>query len=672
MTKNAPTAVLSDSLTQAIRGRRIKTAVFLTFQFDPSFFEEEILPVLFEQTFSHIPQIRLIQLEERLRNLEHIVVYYDRRGLLSGDRPAHLDYRRIGLYRKTGFFHPKNILFLVENQSGKFLGDSLLFVTLSGNLTESGWWRNVEVAYMTEVRSGDRCTFRDDLRKLLMQLKKEDRSKEEHPALDAIDLFLRKEVEQSSWYRKQGRLLPHLYYGQSALPDFLQQFIDPDTYNLDVISPYFDDAGNSQTLAQLLKCVRPKATRVFLPISSDASAECLEEYFQHISMLPQVSWGVLPDALTQVRQDTKMGISERYVHAKVYRFWNQSREILFLGSVNLTSAAHTALHAGNFESGILVETEVVGQQGWWLQPIENIPTSFRDTLFEDSDIAEPPCPITFRFDWETQTLSYFWEAAISVTPQRVEVLSQNVFQFEITPVQADRWIRLGADVSRVMKNLLVSTSLLDVHAGMELSFRVLVQEDGMAHKPALFLSLTPEEILHYWSLLSPEQREQFIVQKSLIDIDGYVRQSNSIFRTEDSMFDRFAGIFHAFGSLETYVYIALETGRETEAVYRLLGEKHDSLSSLLDKIVKDNEADRVHRYVTLLCAQQLLDHIERDFPDFKAQHRQSFKRVRDQLRELDQIEAGFSFDTPESRTEFFGWFREMFLKPAKLPKVETE
>ena len=671
MSREPVSAVLSDALMEAIGGRRVKVAVFLTFQFDPGFFEEELLPLLFDQSFSHVPQIRLVQMEERLRSFDHLAVYFDRRGLTAEARPARLDYRRFGVQRHTGFFHPKNILLLVENQEGDRYWDSLVFVTLSANLTKAGWWENVEVAHMTEVRSGERCTFRRELLSLISRLKQEDSIPEEHLALEAIRSFLLGSVEEAVFFRKQGRWLAQLYLGQTNLPEFLHKFIEPDTYNLDIISPYFDDATNSQTLSGLIERLRPKATRVFLPKANDGAANCRESFFNQIEKLPQVQWGLLSDRATQAGSDAKPGMSRRFLHAKVYRFWNQSREILFVGSLNLTSAAHTVINAGNFETGVLVETEVMGQQGWWLQPlIDDIPTDFQEVLFEETDNSAPSCEATFCFDWETEKLTYFWEASTASNPQRAEVFAQSVPKFIIEPIRLGRWISLPTEAAQCLRELLASTSLVEVRVDGGAPFRALVREEGMARKPGLFLSLTPEEILHYWSLLSPEQREQFILRKALIDIDGYVREPTSVLRAADSMFDRFAGIFHAFGRLDAHVHEALETGRETEAVYRLLGEKHDSLPSLLDKIIADEEADRVHRYVTLLCAKQLLDHIEKDFSEFRTQHRPAFNRVREQLAALDGVEAGFSFETPEIRAEFFAWFREMFQKPAKLPKEE--
>ena len=96
------TDVLSEQLQEVIRGRVVKAAVFTTYQFEPGFFEEDILPLLFEQSFSHVPQIRLIQLEEALLSVEHLAVYYDRRGLRPSGSPARLDVRRIPLERSTG------------------------------------------------------------------------------------------------------------------------------------------------------------------------------------------------------------------------------------------------------------------------------------------------------------------------------------------------------------------------------------------------------------------------------------------------------------------------------------------------------------------------------------------------------------------------------------------
>ena len=96
--QSAPqTQVLSQALEAAIGEARVRVAVFVSFQLDPAFFERSILPLLFRRGFSDNEAVRRAQLDEALRELEHVAVYYDRSGLITENGPARLDYRRIGL-----------------------------------------------------------------------------------------------------------------------------------------------------------------------------------------------------------------------------------------------------------------------------------------------------------------------------------------------------------------------------------------------------------------------------------------------------------------------------------------------------------------------------------------------------------------------------------------------
>ena len=77
-----PSQVLSECFQEHMTGHRLIAAVFLTYQFDPAFFEEEILPVFIDLPLSHAAPVRLIQLEDALRELGgRIAVYYDAGGL---------------------------------------------------------------------------------------------------------------------------------------------------------------------------------------------------------------------------------------------------------------------------------------------------------------------------------------------------------------------------------------------------------------------------------------------------------------------------------------------------------------------------------------------------------------------------------------------------------------
>jgi hypothetical protein len=103
--------VLSEAFQEAMEGWRLRSAMFLTFGFNPGFFEQEILPVFFDIPMSHAPVARVLHLADALRETGPIAVYYDRRALEPGGAPARTDFQRIGLIHRTGYFHPKNVAF---------------------------------------------------------------------------------------------------------------------------------------------------------------------------------------------------------------------------------------------------------------------------------------------------------------------------------------------------------------------------------------------------------------------------------------------------------------------------------------------------------------------------------------------------------------------------------
>ena len=660
-TNSIPQDVLSNRFRQAIDGRRVKVAVFLTFQFDPGFFEEEILSDLFHQSFSHIPKIRLLQLEEALREVHHVAVYYDRAGLTAEAKPAKLDYQRLGLSHSNGYFHPKNIFLLLENGHEQIGSDSLVIVTLSANLTRSGWWENVEVAHIEEVKAGEKCSFRNDLLDLITRLKDADKTSLEHPGLDSIQAFLHNEVDEASPDREKGRWSPRVYSGKQSVPEFLKEFIEPGTYNLEIISPYFDDTDSAGVLSQLLQTLKPKATRLFLPEGKDGAALCQPGFFEAVERLG-VAWGRLPAGPLRPASANNDRQPYRFVHAKSYRFWNRKREIFLVGSVNLTHAAHQAAPGGNFETAVLFETLSPSHLGWWLEAInETKPTEFRLESSEDTARDEVVGNFSLRYNWEHSQLDYFWEKRPGPQPRQAVITAGGVNLFTLDPIEFGRWTILENDQAAKVETLLKSTSLVEVSVDEGSPFRILIQEEGMAHKPSIFLSFSAEDILQYWSLLSPEQREAFIsVRAGELALDTEMALPSPHLPAGDTMFDRFAGIFHAFGRLEQHVVEALSTNRQNEAVYRLFGKKYDSLPSLIAKVVQDQKADRVNQYVTLLCARQVLEQIEVKYPDFKQLHQAEFSQVYEQLKAVDEVRAGFTFAREAELQHFFEWFDQMF------------
>ena len=98
-----PRAVLSERFQQLLKEHRVRSAVFLTFRFEPGFFEQEILPAVLDLPASNAMAVRLVQLEDHLRSeMDHVAVYYDRGGLVVGSDSAKLDVRRIPITWPVG------------------------------------------------------------------------------------------------------------------------------------------------------------------------------------------------------------------------------------------------------------------------------------------------------------------------------------------------------------------------------------------------------------------------------------------------------------------------------------------------------------------------------------------------------------------------------------------
>lgn len=669
-----PQGVLTERISDAINGRAVQAAVFLTYQFEPEFFEAEILPILFQRAWSHDPKVRLVQVEEELRRLPSLAVYYDRSGLVAWSQSAVLDYRRIDVSRPTGVFHPKMVLLLVEDMNADSSEKSLIVATMSANLTRAGWWSNVESCHVLELGGYDKSSFRRDLLSLISRVKQEDQPPDEHLALEEIRKFLAYATNDTSHQKKDGRWLPAIYTGQESFDAFMGYFVDEPGLNLEIISPYFDGSGNAGVVESLLGRFEPKEVRIFLPEAQDGKTLCTKEYFAAVDALSRVHWAHLPGDLLSPGSQAK-GAAPRFVHAKVYRFWNQNREILFVGSANLTHAAHSSGRSGNFEAAVMVEAEPSGRLTWWLDETVD-PALKREFLApkeekEDADVHLHN--LSLRYDWLRGELSYFFMATKDARPKSIAAWANGVLIFSFKDVKSDRWIVLDDRAAAAVKEMLVSTSIVQLRYDGAEKGSLLIREESMEQKPSLIEGLTPEQILRYWSLLTPEQKELFLATHLVALQSRHEGERTIRFPGEhiESMFDRFAGIFAAFSTFEKHVAKSIESANEQEAACLLLGQKHDSLPSLVGKTIENKEGDPVNRYVTLLCASQLLDRLQKSYPDFFRIHMDEMKSLQALLLKGRDVKDAVQLES-DDRSKFLEWFEKLFLYDMTPAAVEGE
>lgn len=678
-----PLKVLTEQVAEAIDGRDVKTAVFTTFSFDPGFFELHILPVLFDRPFSQPEKVRRLQLEDALGTIDHLAVYYDRRALAQDGEPAQLDYRRLDVSRRTGYFHPKVILILVQernsdgNASGRNRDGSaptnmaLIVGILSANLTRSGWWENVECAHIEEIKDrsvdGKPCSFRSDLLSIIRRIRYSASDTDDQSALEGIRNFLLQRTQRSHVARRHSNRRHHtrIFAGQSreSLSTWLRRFsLDNHDLNLEVISPFFDSQGEGP-LRELIGAIRPKEIRIFHPTDSDGASLVTRDTYEAIRALDSTQWARFPgEVVSRGRDHLSERLLPRRVHAKVYRFWKRDGpDLLLVGSPNLTRAGHSHGSAGNLEAGFLVDfSHAQYPRRWWLEPLERDADRFiASTPREEDGCDVVGLNLSLRFDWGAKELSYRLEGHVA-DGFAIQTTSGETFGTISHPVHG-RWTAFAKDISDRLERLLRSTSFLVIRYGVN-SWRVLIREENMGHRPSLLLELTPAEILEYWSLLTPAQRAQFMESRIPDQVEGLSVSRADRLRSRDTLFDRFAGIYHGFGCFERSIDEALGSGRDNVAEARLLGAKYDSLPNLLANVLQQSDSDPILAYVTLLCAKQLRHKFGRRYEEFFRSRPLHVKRLDDQLSHLPCLRSALELHDPEA-DDFLQWYEEAFLRP---------
>jgi len=677
-----PRAVLSEQFEARLGDRRLLAAVFVTFRFDPEFFEQQVLPVFLGVPTSHSEAIRRVQLEDALKEVPHrVAVYYDQSGLNSDAKSARLDVSRVPIVHRTGIFHPKNVLALVEANEADddgYRAQSLIVACMSANLTRAGWWENVEACHIETIAEGDITRLKDDVFRFLDGLARKagDKAADGHDSVKAIKKFLRS-TDQRLVRSSSGLLHTHFFDGTTSVPDFLRNAAGRaiDGLNLEVISPYFDAGPESKPLSDLIAEFQPREVRVFLPRNDAGDAQCSAEIFEWIKLQPNLQWGTLPEDVTRGGKSGE--VKPRKVHAKVYRFFQVTpkREYLFVGSVNLTRAAHQ--RGGNLETGFFVELVPVRRPDWWLQIDRAKPTIFEPKAEEDGAASTAGSRLSLRYWWDSKRVEAYWDH--SDTSPRLQVLRGGVLLFAIEQIPPRQWIQLDTASAAVTERALLSTSIFNIEGDRSELAALLVQEEGMAQRPSLLFDLSASEILRYWSLLSIEQRAAFLESHApelALTGDGADLVTTHVrLLDHDSFFDRFSGIFIAFGQFERSVRESLDAGNNRAAEYRLFGQKYDSLRLLLSRI-RDDGADTVdhlvEHYVMALCARQMVNELRRDLPEFFSEHAAESRQLEELLDVTVELRARLRDGDDRTMTEFLPWFEDWFLKRAQPVAQEAE
>ncbi len=659
-----PQALLSEAFSTYLKDMRLEAAVFLTYSLNPGFFEEEVLPVFLSIPTCDSVIVRYRQLLDHMGHGGPLVsVYFDPNALTAETRSVRLNVRYVPCPQDAGRFHPKNVFVLLapkaqgEDAEAVDQGRVLLVGTMSANLTRDGWWSNVEACDIERVE--ERSSLKEDIRRFLNSIRREAPADSRTDALEMILGFLRSQEVQPFVNRSTGGVLrPWFYGGQAPLADFLHEKIGDKLGNtrVEIISPFFDKKADLKTLKALTEAFSLEEARILLPRNENGAAECSQDLYEAVSRDPKLCWARFrkDEPLLDAGPRSK---GPRYVHAKVYRFISGRSEYVFVGSPNLTWAAHSGRN--NVESGILRQV-ARGDRDWWLVPDRDAVTQWAPPPSGQDGL--PNVPLCLQFDWVEKKGFARWYGAASKA--LISLFEGAQIQGQIPTPRGDGWAPLPEEISVALERILPRTPFLYAESeGFERT-AILVEELGALRRPWEGQQLTLEDILRSWTFLAPHQRarfwEKFFGSRQRYPGEAQVPEA----QREKSFFDDFAAIFQGFDGLGRGVAEAFSHGRADMAAALLLSGRSDSLDALIgawDKV--QGKVDPVSEYLVLLSARRIVDWLgEKVIPEFPRQEKREVEELANRINSaLDAARRSLPDGLGEV-DEFARWYERSFMR----------
>ena len=398
-------STITSELAERLMNQRVIASVFTTYNFEPEFFELDVIPELLAPSipYSADERVKLFQVREALRESGlKLDVFYDLPIFRqSADRSPQMEYLCHGVHMGNAAFHAKNIYLLVENKENS--QQSLLVASGSNNITRAGWWNNVEVQHWEEIISGEvQRAFLNRIKEDIVWLKAKIKI-QTSATMTLIENFLNS-------CRGSNAADPVHYFPlrSNKLFSFLNTLngkpIDQyQNWSMEIISPYFPDNAKSNLHSKFFSSFGIKNITLFLPRNQDGEALCHSEYYEYINESENIDWGEWHDDMKKALAMNDQPF--RTTHAKIYHFYNGRQSWVFVGSVNFTYKAINE----NIESGYFVRHGGRGKP--FLQQLEpDAVENFLHPSDEESGVKAPETGNTLpelhiSYDWVSKELT---------------------------------------------------------------------------------------------------------------------------------------------------------------------------------------------------------------------------------------------------------------------------
>ena len=393
--------ILGEKLKEEINGRKIIAAVFHSFNFDPDFFENYLLPLFLPDIPFGDNKIQNTILWKKYQNeLPPVTVYCDFHA--KAQKGIHLDYtvRTVDIKKVNGVkacFHPKHSSILLDD------GTLLLFIG-SNNLTEAGWCINLEGLNFFKLKSGEYFPkeFKNQIRNFNQEIPSQNYN-EHSPADDLIESFFKKrgytdEVDFKLLNSKDFREENNISFFGSFLSNLCLEKNDGIPFKkIEIVSPYYSSGISMfETLIQTTNCSDISCSIPFE--NSDLVLVALDKtLFDNANELG-INWKAIKGM-----NETK---GHRFNHSKIYQFLGDKKVFILVGSINFTNMAWKGIsQGGNYESAILYTLPAKEFESILIDyPTDNL--SFSGEKPEENliDSREDAFDLSFVIDWVSKEI----------------------------------------------------------------------------------------------------------------------------------------------------------------------------------------------------------------------------------------------------------------------------
>ena len=473
--------VIIEKLKALINNRKIRCALFYTFNFDARFFENYLLPAFVPHVnFSDIEIQNSILWRKYASDLPPITVYCDFHAKTKDAPSLAYTVRTVDIKTRQGkkpCFHPKNSFILLDD-------NSLIVLTGSNNLSVSGWCLNTESLSALELKSNEFFPYalKHEIRSFMYAvLENFDEPTEEE---DSVFSFLNQRKHTND---NHIRFFSSYRFNPRKLLDELHE---KNNYNpfkkIEIISPYL--SSRNGLIRDVAALITDQKIKILVPYSATNLASItkqLHEEFQES--------GVVWSRMIKSDEDKIY----RFNHSKVYRLLGVDKMFTIVGSANFTEAGWSGFTSnGNIESMVLYEEPASLWSDWLIE--HNNPNLIFPQIAEEEAPHEQRHDVpdmSFTLDWAEKTLQYNnlkrtnFKGLIMLPEKNHEVTTGKNIEIKLSETQ----------IAALADNSIIKTH--EYHTQREFFFFPIIKNN--ASRPySTKLKLNDQELLNLWKNVS--------------------------------------------------------------------------------------------------------------------------------------------------------------------------